>query len=483
MSNHIFEENPSAGAPQQIGGAKAKIEKQARQLLYDARYQVKKETGGKKIDPVNLQRLVSQRIDKSTSIPAVKTRAKQMMNVKEEYVQYMEDSASNLVANALYKVFVEGVRKEESIELDYLKELAENPDKKYKVSVYDPKTETRYVRYATREKITQLRSKGLKVELTEYGDPRESEAKKGSQTASALGGGTAKKDYDGDGKVESGAKEHAGAVHNAIQRKKGGVADGKDTSSVKEDFIADAARVDQNTKKITGKGVDNYSGKNPVVRVSPEDGAPDRAGRSSSRNVYAHYEVEGEVIAEKAVSKAQQRFMGMVYAAKSGAPAASPEVAKAAEGMSKGEARKFAKTKHEGLPVRKEETECDTEKKDGEEDPRSMKTKVNLVKNKLRAMGLKMSYEPEGEVLDERRREDKEAGTPRKPRDKAFELVAKSVGIARMGVEPRGKKKVPGQKPPAAGEYGSERRSPEQIVRNNRAVRKQGQENMSSRFD
>ena len=401
MSNHIFEENPSAGAPQQIGGAKAKIEKQARQLLYDARYQVKKETGGKKIDPVNLQRLVSQRIDKSTSIPAVKTRAKQMMNVKEEYVQYMEDSASNLVANALYKVFVEGVRKEESIELDYLKELAENPDKKYKVSVYDPKSETRYVRYATREKITQLRSKGLKVELTEYGDPRESEAKKGSQTASALGGGTAKKDYDGDGEKESGAKEHAGAVHNAIQRKRGGVADGKDTSSVKEDFITDAATIHQNTKKITGKGVNNYSGKNPVVRVSPEDGAPDRAGRSSSRNVYAHYEMEGGVIAEKAVSKAQQKFMGMVYAAKSGAPAASPEVAKAAEGMSKGEARKFAKTKHEGLPVRKEETECDTEKKDGEEDPRSMKTKVNLVKNKLRAMGLKMSYEPEGEMVDE----------------------------------------------------------------------------------
>ena len=401
MSNHIFEENPPTDVPQQIGGAKAKIEKQARQLLYDARYQVKKETGGKKIDPVNLQRLVSQRIDKSTSIPAVKTRAKQMMNVREEYVQYMEDSASNLVANALYKVFVEGVRKEELIELDYLKELAENPDKKYKVSVYDPKSETRYVRYATREKITQLRSKGLKVELTEYGDPRESEAKKGSQTASALGGGTAKKDYDGDGEKESGAKEHAGAVHNAIQRKRGGVADGKDTSSVKEDFITDAATIHQNTKKITGKGVNNYSGKNPVVRVSPEDGAPDRAGRSSSRNVYAHYEMEGGVIAEKAVSKAQQKFMGMVYAAKSGAPAASPEVAKAAEGMSKGEARKFAKTKHEGLPVRKEETECDTEKKDGEEDPRSMKTKVNLVKNKLRAMGLKMSYEPEGEMVDE----------------------------------------------------------------------------------
>ena len=44
----------------------------------------------------------------------------------------------------------------------------------------------------------------------------------------------ADKDYDGDGKVESGAKEYRGAVHNAIQKKKGGKADGKDTSNVKK---------------------------------------------------------------------------------------------------------------------------------------------------------------------------------------------------------------------------------------------------------
>ncbi len=37
------------------------------------------------------------------------------------------------------------------------------------------------------------------------------------------------KDYDGDGKVESGSKEHAGVVHNAIQKKKGLKPDGKDT--------------------------------------------------------------------------------------------------------------------------------------------------------------------------------------------------------------------------------------------------------------
>ena len=41
----------------------------------------------------------------------------------------------------------------------------------------------------------------------------------------------AKKDYDGDGKIETGSKEHAGVVHNAIQRKKGGKPDGQDTRS------------------------------------------------------------------------------------------------------------------------------------------------------------------------------------------------------------------------------------------------------------
>jgi hypothetical protein len=36
------------------------------------------------------------------------------------------------------------------------------------------------------------------------------------------------------------------------------------------------------------------------------------------RGIYAHTELEGEVISEKAVSKAQQRFMGMVHAVKKG---------------------------------------------------------------------------------------------------------------------------------------------------------------------
>ena len=42
----------------------------------------------------------------------------------------------------------------------------------------------------------------------------------------------AKKDYDNDGKIESGAKEYRGVIHNKIQQKMGKKGDGKDTSKV-----------------------------------------------------------------------------------------------------------------------------------------------------------------------------------------------------------------------------------------------------------
>ena len=47
---------------------------------------------------------------------------------------------------------------------------------------------------------------------------------------------------------------------------------------------------------------------------------------------------------EKAVSKKQQRFFGMVRAAQKGEGAASPEVAKVAGEISKKDAKDFAKT-------------------------------------------------------------------------------------------------------------------------------------------
>jgi hypothetical protein len=150
-------------------------------------------------------------------------------------------------------------------------------------------------------------------------------------------------------------------------------------------------------------------------------------------------------LSEKSLSRAQQRFLGMVYAAKKGETSASPEVAKAASGMSKKSAKDFAGTKHKGLPEKKVSKE-------------------------------------EFEQIDERRKEDKAAGTPRKPRDRAFEYVAKMMGSNRLGVQPRGKKKEPGKKPPKAGEYGGPV-SPAQKVAKRRAAAQRAQDNMSSRYD
>ena len=56
-----------------------------------------------------------------------------------------------------------------------------------------------------------------------------------------------------------------------------------------------------------------------------------------------------------AVSKAQQRFMGMVRATQKGEMKnPSPEVADAAASMKKKDAKDFASTKHKGLPEKKE---------------------------------------------------------------------------------------------------------------------------------
>ena len=55
-----------------------------------------------------------------------------------------------------------------------------------------------------------------------------------------------------------------------------------------------------------------------------------------------------------AVSKAQQRFMGMVHAAQKGETPASADVAKAAKEIDPKDAKDFASTSHKGLPSKKE---------------------------------------------------------------------------------------------------------------------------------
>jgi len=72
-------------------------------------------------------------------------------------------------------------------------------------------------------------------------------------------------------------------------------------------------------------------------------------------------QVREEELDEKATSKKQQKFMGMVHAAQKGKKPASKEVAKTAKSMGKKDAEDFASTKHKGLPEKK------TKKKEVEE--------------------------------------------------------------------------------------------------------------------
>jgi len=496
MKKHIAEELPArkhspAEAPSsEKGGEEGKKEggktpeKRVKQAIYDIRYRARREE-------LPIRQAYSQYMQNSSMSQQEKTMVKQKLfgkaGVQAEDFN-IEDLASSSLANALFKVFVEGVQEEqEPIRLTYMEKLETSEHKKYKIRVTG-KDGRSYVRYADRQKISELRANSNieSVEMTGYGEPYEGEKKKGEQTARAKAG----KDYDGDGKVESGAKEYRGAVHNAIQRKKGGKSDGQDTSSVKEEYIGEVNDESSNPDANAAK-IDVMKGKN-TVKVNPE--APgSNSGKSNYGMQLAHYDMEGSFVVEKAVSKSQQKFMGMVYAAKKGEMPASPEVAKAAAGMSKKEAKKFATTSHKGLPEtvkesgyfptpeaqRKDEakynlrgqtvnprapqtqagakmkpsapmkeenvTQADKKaKKEMEEkDPRSIPTAVNLAKNYARAMGAKnpivMVSTEETEILDERRREEK--GIARKPRDRAIEMLRK-MPSTRQGLMTRSGKTV-----------------------------------------
>lgn len=91
---------------------------------------------------------------------------------------------------------------------------------------------------------------------------------------------------------------------------------------------------------------------------APEKAAPIRLDEDTELRVLAGVTPLTEsIIAEKAVSKAQQKFMGMVHAAQKGEKPASKDVAKVAKDMGKKDAKDFASTKHKGLPEKKKKDE------------------------------------------------------------------------------------------------------------------------------
>jgi hypothetical protein len=83
-----------------------------------------------------------------------------------------------------------------------------------------------------------------------------------------------------------------------------------------------------------------------------------------------------EQVSEKAVSKKQQKFMGMVHAAQKGEKPASKEVAKVAKSMGKKDAEDFAATKHKGLPEKAPKKKEQSADKSAEKPKKAKKEKT-----------------------------------------------------------------------------------------------------------
>jgi len=383
---------PNKGEKEGGGSVAENSEKRIRQAVYDIRYRARRED-------IDLKQAYAQYMSNSSLNPAERKAVKDKLfgkkgGVSEQYSVESVDWAVDSVAGALYKVFVEGVEKKENIELQYSEELAEEKERKYKVRVTDPKNDKTYVRYATREKITALRAKGLKVEMTEHGDPYEGTKREGRKEVSNNRSGLdrpvhpSKRDGDvnDDGKkdkTDSYIYNRRDKIRKALRKEDylwfegTTVTDGKN----RVPLMIDIAKVD------------NY--KSNRIQVLPQDGSNPQ---NNGGVIQAGNEMEGPFLTEKAKSKAQQRFMGMVYATKKGKKAPSPEVADAAKGMSKKEAKKYASTEHEGLPEKKkskkkkskmnEEATCPKcGKSPCECDTRANKTYRDLLKAKFRSMG------------------------------------------------------------------------------------------------
>ena len=497
MTNKVFEEAPQA--PQPSGGAADKIRKAARQLAYDTRYKVKQQfKDGQKTDPASLKRAYMQQLGKSSSPGPVKALAKKML-IGEEYDFVNVESSLSYIYT---KVFLESGGQKSEVE-----EIEEAADTKFTIRVKDKKTGKEYYRKADRAKISELRSNPniSSVEITGR-RPEDTYDKTGQKTARVKAGkgldpvGKEDSDINNDGKVDSSdsyLKNRRKTIGKAIAKEE--VIYEKEDGEKKLDVMKGKNKI--NTSPSIGEKMDLAKAPmGDVVKDFYKSDAPQFKGKSKKeRRMMA--------IAAKLTAERGGKKLGEQVAEPEEKQGLSPQEKQQISNKDKMLKKKMMMQKQimqmqkQGrLPLNyNEESEvcekCGKSPCECEEDSREMPTKITLAKNKLRAMGLKMSYDMEGEMLDELNRAEKETGIDTKTGkptqsggmkgDKAYTHVKKM--IRKMEGTPKGQqKKVPGQKPPAAGEYGSGIKSPAQKVAQRRAARAAAQrarDNMSSRFD
>ena len=364
MDKNIFEEGPRRGH----AAGDTSIEQQASQLASDIKYKARqkmKGTSGSNMSPGQVQQLYRSLLGSSTAPGAVKALVKKKL-FKEQVdtgVVPVSEHVKGSSSYVLTRVFLEA------------------EERKFVIKVVDKATGNTSYRKADRAKIAELRANKniASVEITGRKEP--DAAYKGDEKS---GGKKAKKDYDGDGKIESGTAEYMGSRDKAIKK-----------AMAKEEFIADAKEEDKEDKKL-----DVMKGKNEI-KINPSLGESIKA--------------ELDALKAKKVEEA-------MAAAKEAGP--SPEERQQLMNKDKMLKKKIMMQKQtmqmqkQGrLPLNYSEESEKGEKKEGEkdgtfdalrtmkpdaekDDPRSMPTKINLAKNKLRAMGLKMSYDMEGEMTE-----------------------------------------------------------------------------------
>tara|TARA_S200002703_G_scaffold159739_1_gene174454 strand:+ start:1 stop:1719 length:1719 start_codon:yes stop_codon:yes gene_type:complete len=464
MDKNIFEEGPRRGH----AAGDTSLEQQASQLASDIKYKARqkmKGTSGSNMSPGQVQQLYRQLLNASPAPGGVKAIVKKKLFGEQVDLgitpvsEHVKDSASYVFT----KVFLE------------------DADGKFVIRVTDKATGNTSYRKADRAKIAELRANPniSSVEITgrKEGDPTDDEKS---------GGKKAKKDYDGDGKIESGTAEYMGSRDKAIKKAMAKEeVEQLDEISLKTKMSAFKKRATDefesdgdNPKNYTKSG--KYKSDQTKANIVKKHGkkAGEHAERAAHAGIFGRNSfsmpkkpTNEEVIYEKEdkgdkkidvmkkgetnnvvvnpVSEEIKAKLDALKAEKIQEQQDAEQQKKKEEQLAKQNEAKEKQAKQKMMLVLRSKMralrggaditashhpegeaisegegavrycpKCDKDETRDEcryggeywdenskpakaEDPRSMPTKINLAKNKLRAMGLKMSYDMEGESIDE----------------------------------------------------------------------------------
>ena len=386
MDKNIFEEGPRRGH----AAGDTSLEQQASQLASDIKYKARqkmKGTSGSNMSPGQVQQLYRQLLNASPAPGGVKAIVKKKLF--GEQVDLGITPVSEHVKDSTSSVFT--------------KVFLEDAEQKFVIRVTDKATGNTSYRKADRAKIAELRANPniSSVEITgrKEGDPTDDEKS---------GGKKAKKDYDGDGKIESGTDEWKGSRDKAIKK-----------AMAKEEVIYEKEEKGDKKIDVMKKGETNNIVVNPVSEeikakldaLKAEKLQEQEDAMKQQQNAEKQKEKEAQLAKqnERKEQQAKQKMM-LVLRSKMRALRGGADITAShhpeGEAISEGEGAVRYCPKCDKDETRDEcryggEYWDENSKPAKAEDPRSMPTKINLAKNKLRAMGLKMSYDMEGESIDE----------------------------------------------------------------------------------